>query len=267
MPAHPLLIAFRRIPDPVSEPAFRCVDGMGVGGSVARGDDDDGSDLDLFLLVAEGCRVDDFTGIARGVASQLGQPVLSRGPVFVPRFGYSFTFLYSDLSICQLNLNDATTLDLPTYAQVLFDRSGRFTAALNSATDAVSEPSVVFSEIYTYFWLRLLFALRCLQRGELWRTTLYAADMRRSMFQLLRLEHHEPQAGPDKRLERDLGVDTTRSIAFSIADYSLEAMLAALRDCADWYQATSERLASYYVTLTPSQIEAAESIRSELDDE
>ncbi len=78
------------------------LDALAIGGSHGRGEDDSLSDLDLFLIVSVE-HLQYYLQTPIGQILELDEVSLSRGPVFVPGFGYSFTLVLEDASICHLH--------------------------------------------------------------------------------------------------------------------------------------------------------------------
>jgi hypothetical protein len=143
------------------------VEGIGVGGSVARGDDDEGSDLDLFVLVKDGIAVNDFDELAVDLALTLGEVVTGRGPVYLPEFGYCYTYLYEDLAMLQLNVNTFQWLTPPAYTEILFDEHGRLGKKIEEAGPFEASAEEVFVASYIYLWERALPGAVRFQRRDL----------------------------------------------------------------------------------------------------
>lgn len=224
-----------------------CIDSIAIGGSHSRGTNDHNSDLDLFVLL----RTDDWTPPRQSVhaiVSWLGRPAILRGPVYVPHFGHSLTLVYSDLSICQVNINTTSSLELNhmrAKSRIVLDRSGKLTHIALAAKNLPDNTSSVFTEEYRYFWIRGLYAWKSLVRGELWRSTEYLSQMRKPMLQIIRINTgtYTPDTSPHSpatRFEEVVGGALSREVEFSLPQYSPEHVHECLRASYIWFQRATE---------------------------
>jgi hypothetical protein len=221
-----------------------------VGGSVGRGAHEEESDIDLFVFSSSEPHYQYLLTHMNRVAGLMGKIIGFRGPTWIDTFGYSFTALYDDLFVCQINLTDAATLPatpmrgLP--GMMLFDRGKRYETALRRRA-ILPDERATFSSAATLFWLRALFASRELQRGGLWMAIQYLSEMRDQLLVLLRLVNSQPPEGLNyrtsaKAIERDIR-DAGTALAPSLPHYNTRAIASAIRFCMRTFMQQSHRLA------------------------
>lgn len=247
------------------------VDAVSVGGSTGRGESDEGSDVDMFVLL----NVPDLFLYARNQLRTylrgLSEVAVTRGPVFVDGFGYSCTLAFMDLSVCQLNFNNRSSIQTsPDLAsnRVLLDLSGTL-ASLQQASRAISrEEGDLFAQTFRYFWLRALLAIPTVHRGENWRTLRYLTDLRDAMATTLRLQSSRlpPQhmRGPTTRLEEDVGAGAMAALGFSLGGLTSQENAVALQKCARWFTTTTTQ-SPYYHLITSQERTFAGMVIGELE--
>lgn len=223
---------------------FDCVDAVSVGGSVGRGNSDEYSDLDLFVIAANSA-LGRFNEIAIGIMGTLtSEPCLRRGPVEVPQFGHSFTFVTSDLDVVQINLSSwaafhvsAMSLDM----KIVIDRDRKLFQLLNNADVESIDSGSWLWEQSTYFWIRTLFCARSLLRGQYWRSIDYLHDLSRCMLQILwfregHLDKWATLSSPTVKVEEILGIEAVYEVGVSRCLYGPNDITAALKNSVAWFE-------------------------------
>lgn len=245
------------------------VDAVSLAGSYARGEQDEYSDLDVFFLLSNDGTIS-VPAAAEYLTDWFGPVPLRRGPVFVPHFGHSMTFILADLSVCQLNINTWDSIEInPMRAtsRIVLDRSGCLTSVVEKSKNLHVEISDVYCEHYGYFWIRALYAWRSARRRELWRAVDYLADMRKSMQQVMRIQGGVYSAvtgpyHPAKRFEQHLGAALSQVLEISLPGYSAESITACIRDSVEWFAEATEENQNFCVETKVRNI--ADAIRREI---
>ena len=234
------------------------IEAFGIGGSFGNQDSADVySDLDFFLLVHDSFlrrlskSSDDFIRL-------FGDYLLSRGPVFVPNYGYSVSVLYRPFLCCQFNFNTRRTLTrgpIRKHTRILHDPIGFYTDFTQSQRDATFDSRDIFLTSCSLFWFRVINVWRDLERGHHWFAIRHLVDVQRQMLILLRLKCSKDPADfffAEKNLENDLGSDVCEAFAPMLAGYSAESISNALRFCVGWYSDEASSYAATHDVIYPS---------------
>jgi predicted nucleotidyltransferase len=184
-----ILSTLRRLSD---QPEFENLDALMVGGSVGRGEANESSDLDLFVLVSPPDLQRFLETTSKALLLKLGDIMLQRGPVWVDNFGYSFTALYESGRVVQLNVNSCETLTSgPMRNQkhlMLFDKSGCYSSYLASPShNHASSSSQIAHEAATFCMLRLIFVATDLEKRELWQAIRHLQEARDQLLLVIRV--------------------------------------------------------------------------------
>ncbi|MFF7547672.1 aminoglycoside 6-adenylyltransferase [Streptomyces canus] len=254
-----------RLVSTVGEDLPLWIESVSIGGSYARDEHDEHSDLDLFFVIAPGSDVT-VHHAADTLFDWVGDVVLRRGPVFVPHFGYSITAVLADLAVCQMNVNTRETIELNpmrSASRIILDRDGFMTSLADRSKSLTIDLAKVYQEHYSYFWIRALYASRSAERGELWRAIEYLADMRKAMQQVMRIQHgrYSPVVGPyhpAKRYEEQLGPDIARILEFSLPEYSKQSVLQCILESVEWFSRATRDTAGF--PIEPDARDSAEMI-------
>jgi len=216
------------------------IDGLGIGGSRGAQDSaDELADLDLFVLVKNG-HLESFIARLPTLAHLLGEPLLCRGPIFVPNYGYSVTIVFAPLLCCQFNVNDAATLvphHCRKHTRVLFDRSGHLTSVTVASRPIGIDHKVVFEEAVATFWHRVLDTTRDLRRKQYWMALRHQADARQQLLAFARLTaERDPRDYylVEKAFEADLGASISEALRPAVPDYSSFSITHALKFAVHW---------------------------------
>jgi hypothetical protein len=210
-----------------------------VGGSLGRGEEHEYSDIDFFLLISKNDMSLFLLQEMVEIASMLDEPLLFRGPVYVPEFGYSFTILYDNYPVVQVNVNNRGTLVRNAMVGerkvILFDRTGYYTDFIKSCEGLSLDKKKIFSQAFNFFWLRALSVVKDLQRGELWLAIRHMSDIRDQIVIVKRLVRNIPPTGlnfniPTKSLESELENESS-SLVLSQCGYSIGSISDSLMFC------------------------------------
>jgi len=210
------------------------VEAFGVGGSHGKnGSADRYSDVDLFILIKES-EADKFINSFFEFTTLFGTPLLFRGPVYVPNYGYSFSVLYEPFICCQFNVNTRATLTpgpIRKYTRILFDEDGFYKSFTKTQSKESFDLGTVFQTSCSFFWLRVINVWRDLGRGQLWFAIRHMADVRQQLFVLERLKTGDIPADfffVERNLEKDLGEDVCLSLAAALPTYGKGSITESL---------------------------------------
>lgn len=141
---------------------------VSVGGSLSRGDANNHSDVDLFILVREISNPKLNRGMQE-FARFFGDVLVFRGPVWVDGFGYSHTAVYEDGLVVQLNLNSCGSLEPDCFVRsglILFDDHGEYEEFLSQSQKKEFNFLNEYFDKIEYIAIRLLFAIRSISGGR-----------------------------------------------------------------------------------------------------
>jgi hypothetical protein len=225
------------------------IDGLGIGGSRGAQDSaDELADLDLFILVNSG-HLESFLARLPILARRLGDPLLCRGPIFVPNYGYSLTIIFAPLLCCQFNVNDAVTLvphHCRKHTRVLLDHSGHLTRVTMASRALGIDHKHVFEEATATFWHRVLDTSRDLRRKQYWMALRHQADARQQLLVFARLAANcDPRDYylVEKAFEADLGISISEALRPAQPEYSPPSILLALQFVVHWVNENAPSLA------------------------
>lgn len=211
------------------------IEAYGLGGSFGEQQRADRySDIDFFLLVTD-AEAEKFMRSFQEFATLFGRPLLYRGPIFIPNYGYSFSVLYDPFICCQFNVNSRCSLTagpIRKYTRVLFDETGYYSDFTTTQLNQSFDLTEIFQASCSLFWFRVINVWRDLSRGQYWYAIQHMYDIRRQLFILLRLKLNKHPAEFDrlveKNLEEDLGEDVCVSLAAALPQYDRESISKAL---------------------------------------
>lgn len=208
------------------------VEALVLGGSLARGDSDTWSDVDIYVVTAD----EDFDAVfaeRTTAAAAVGRPVAQ---FTVPGAGGGSTdliVLYDDLVKLDLMYYRASEVQPHlkwAHALVLKDAHGLMSAVQHRSSDragaTVSDEQLL--RLDQQFWVWCLYALGKIRRGERWAALDALHEMRTAAVIPLLLAVEGQHDEGYRRLETKLG---TRQgpLALTVASLEAESQLAALR--------------------------------------
>lgn len=226
------------------------IEAFGVGGSLGKGESADKySDIDFFILVNE-ADASKFMEAFYDFAALFGKPLLYRGPVHVPNYGYSFTVLYEPLIFCQFNVNSRHSLTpgpIRKYTRIIFDENGYYTDFTKTQSEERFNLATIFQSSCSLFWFRAVNVWRDVSRGQYWYAIRHMYDVRQQLFVLMRLKLNKHPADfnrfVEKNLEEDLGDDLCLSLAPALPHYEKDSISKALVFSVQRYKEEAPRLA------------------------
>jgi hypothetical protein len=221
------------------------LEAVGLGGSTGRGEADDLSDLDFFLLVSD---AEFFAAVERfpDLITHPQPPVAHWRRGFTPNFGFTFAYFYRDgISVeymlhCHRSLR-RTPMALST--RITRDLTGFYTGFLESLPGSAELSRDGYTADATgEFIAELLKLSKYAQRGELPAIVHRFERLRLVFIGLERyLTRGEPYAphDSDKRVYRDLGQAGETMLSPTFCELDPQAALAAFRVL---YRGIKERL-------------------------
>ena len=215
---------------------FRSVCSIAIGGSVGRGEADASSDVDVFIVVEKPLSPKRVLMLVDSLGKFVGEPIVSRGPTYVPGFGFSCSRILQGGDLIQWNVSVRGAEGGPMAGlrrMVLLERGRRLRERAgepNEVTEALRQADVNSCSL---FWLRAVNAVQALERGHLWLTLRWLAEMRESLLVMIRWEQRSPPPGlvlslPSKAFEANCGVRAARSLAFTQPAYDHRAASEAI---------------------------------------
>lgn len=219
------------------------IEAVGIGGSLGRGSPDRFSDVDFFLLYPS----NRFLDFVIHFPTQISHPLVvltHTGPIFVPGFGFEYTYIMQDGTAIDYNLNCRETLSLNpmrAHTRILYDTTGFLTRISTSArTDKMADRSVSACEALHDYLARLLKLRKSAYRRDK-PVVIYHFDKLRLVMVaidralVLNASYNAFQA--DHRLGTEMGADYERiiSVTYPTLDASsigtaFQAMCARIRD-------------------------------------
>lgn len=214
------------------------IDGVMIGGSLARNSGDIHSDLDLIVLLSDD-EMEDFH-ISRMITYAKAQPMYCEHSVArsLPYFGELLTLFFFDLSfnidIGFFGPKQLSNTVLENYGKIVLDRSGK----LRSERDRV-HPSPMSREYDEEIWINLWKVKKSVWRNNYWRASEYLSRARRSVVALMMREQGSTIYYPgreDDHIEQFIDVERFNSTWTREHPMGYEAASIALIDIANSLQ-------------------------------
>ena len=215
----------RRLPD--------YVEAVGIGGSYAAGTADKDSDIDIFILVKDE-QISDAIHNFPAFAATIDEILLQKGATWIERYGYVFSFLFTNIGNCQFMVNDSGTLDNSPprgRTRIIYDSTGFFTGFTKKMVNSTWDYSSIFGQAVNKFWLRVLSTVRAIRRGQLWLAHSYLTDLRHQSFIVERLLHKSDPIdyrAPEKCIEEDIGDLISMEYRLTCPSYNSEELIIGL---------------------------------------
>ncbi len=215
--------------------------GLAVGGSLASGEADEYSDLDL-VVVAESAHASDIMHSRQEIAKGLGRllAAFSGEHVAEPRLLiclYGPPLLHVDLKFLALD-EVSERLEEPL---VLWDRNGQIVESLGRGSAEMPQPDLQWIE--DRFWVWVHYGATKIARGELFEALGFLAFLRGEVLGPLALAIGEYPPFGIRKLESRLPQRQQAMIA-TVAAYDSRSCAEALLACADVYEQLRAELAS-----------------------
>jgi predicted nucleotidyltransferase len=226
-----------------------------LGGSRARGEADEYSDLDLCLITTDDA-YEEVVSDRQDIVEQLGEPL------FLEDFGLEgiVFFILADGSEVELFLRRESGLheiqDVGPY-RMLLDRKGILTdAAFPMREPDRTEQIESLRRLLHWFWHDLSHLIAALGRGQLWWAYGQLEALRRYCVNLIRIDQNvETREEAYEKL--DQAISTTRLSALQTTFCPMErrAMLRAAVEIVDFYRERAPVVATAHGLTYPAELE------------
>jgi hypothetical protein len=228
-----------------------------LGGSHARAEADEFSDIDLCLITTDAAFEEVVSG-RRAIVEQLGVPL------FLEDFGLDgiVFFILADGTEAELFFRRASDVDeisdVGPY-RTLLDKEG----ILAGAEFPMREPDradqvEALGHVVSWFWHDLSHLIAALGRGHLWWAHGQLEALRASCVNLIRIEQHV-EAQEDESYEKlDQAISTTAlsDLRSTLAPMERGAMLRAAVTIVDFFRERAPVVAAAYGVAYPAELEA-----------
>ena len=203
-----------------------------IGGSIGRNEEDEVSDIDLFLLCAENPASSVLESKVLWLADAIGEVKLFSGPILVPDFGHMYTVIYHQLFMCQFCLNDRTTLKPNPMnrfnATFLYDDTNYYTNYLEKNRNIQVDSEKVFLKALHRFWIRLMGVIKEGNRNNIWLGTRFLTEAREQLIIMKRIESNVYPPGinfhkASKSLEADFA-EWAKLLLPTLNDYNYNSL-------------------------------------------
>jgi hypothetical protein len=201
-------------------PVWRSVLGVRLGGSLGRGEGDESSDIDLFVVVAD----DDENRLLRllpTIVAEVGPVRFYRGPVLVPGFGWSTSADTAVAGIVQFNVRSRGDWT-PSYLQnqrseILYDPHGIVERVLSNARSMEPEWMRLQEDSLSFIWFRALLVVKEAKRGNRWQSCKYFRQLLEQVITLGYVGHRLLPPGrnfrePGRAVEHAEAIGATRDL-------------------------------------------------------
>lgn len=230
-------------------------------GSLARGDWDEYSDLDLDVVIADGARVDPVAELERLCASFAA--IGEHATVIVPKRGDEGDVVLESLLGLSVRFHPlaATSPNIVASMRVLW---GHIPAGEIAAAGYANRPGVAptLEEALAYALRQTVEASTALLRGRLWLAINALNECRDALFTLYGLARNAPR--PLRALEANVAGDVERRFAVTQPTCDSAAIRAALLATLDLVQHDLEGIACGRMGLTEPQRKLIAAVRRRL---
>ncbi len=225
-----------------------------LGGSIARGEADEYSDMDLGLIVADDA-YDDLLAERADFICKLGDPL------FLEDFGHEGIafFILPDGTEGELFFGREGELDefLEGPYRALMDRKGLLAGAGYARLKA--DPAVQAEElrrVLYWFWHELSHFIAALGRGHLWWAAGQLETLRGYCINLARIEQNvEIQEEPYEKLDQAISTNELVALQSSFPPMERAPMLRAVLDILAFYRERAPRVAREHGLTYPAELE------------
>jgi predicted nucleotidyltransferase len=207
--------------------------GLVVGGSLARGEVDFYSDLDLYVVVRDG-QFEDVFAERNSTAEAAGSPLFGFAVDPVPGGSTDYIVVYDGpVKFDFMYLRESDLVSHPRWdgCVVLKDMDGRVGAVV-ARSEALGPPrprAEDLSELNQKFWTWCWYAFGKIERGELWEALDCLHSIRSlTLVPLLDWTAERPHEGY-RRLERKMNQEQASRLLATVAPMRARALHAALR--------------------------------------
>jgi predicted nucleotidyltransferase len=226
-----------------------------LGGSHARAEADEFSDLDLCLITTDEAYEEVVSG-RRAIIEQLGEPL------FLEDFGLEgiVFFILADGTEAELFFRRASALgeirDVGPY-RTLLDKAG----VLAGAEFPVREPDraaqvEALSRLIHWFWHDLSHLIAALGRGQLWWAHGQLEALRAYCVNLIRIEQNvEAQEEAYEKLDQAISTTRLSALQTSFSPMERRAMLRAAVKIVNFFRERAPVVASAYGLTYPAELE------------
>jgi predicted nucleotidyltransferase len=223
-----------------------------LGGSVARGDADEYSDIDLCVIVADDAYTDVLAG-REALVRKLGEPL------FVEDFGDTVFVILADGT--ELELNFFREGDLGSIRsgphRVLLDRDG----ILADATFPLPSPDHTaqveqLRRILFWFWHDLGHLITAIGRGRLWWAAGQLEQLRGYCVNLSRIAQDvEPNDEPYWKLDDEISTEPLEALRSTFCEIERDALLRAARDLVTFFRERAPLVAGKHGLVYPAALD------------
>jgi predicted nucleotidyltransferase len=239
----------------------RIVAGL-LGGSRARGEADEFSDVDLCAITTD----DGLESVIRGreaLIRRIGEPL------FIEDFGHGriVFFILADGTDCELFFEREGGLERLEVGpfQPLVDKRGILAGAeFRFSPPDPGEQRERLREIVMWFWHDLSHFLAALGRGDLWWANGQLEALRRYCVNVVRIRHGvEAQDEAYEKLSKEVPVSELDELRSSFCPMERDAMLEAGRRIVGFFRAHAPRIAEANGVAYPTELARLKSARLE----
>jgi predicted nucleotidyltransferase len=239
----------------------RIVAGL-LGGSRARGEADEFSDVDLCAITTD----DGLEGVIsarEGLIRRIGEPL------FIEDFGHGRVvfFILADGMDCELFFEREGALERLEVGpfEPLVDKRGILAGAgFPFAPPDPAEQRERLREIVMWFWHDLSHLLAALGRGDLWWANGQLEALRRYCVNVVRIRHGvEPQDEAYEKLSKVVPVSELDELRSSFCPMERDAMLEAGRRIVGFFREHAPRIAEANAVAYPTELARLKSARLE----
>ena len=225
-----------------------------LGGSVARGDADEYSDIDLCVIVADDA-FDDVLAEREVLVRKIGEPL------FVEDFGGDAVFvILADGTELELNLfreSDLGSIRSGPH-RVLLDRHGILADAVFPLPSRDQGTQVEeLRRILLWFWHDLGHLTTAIGRGRLWWAAGQLEQLRGYCVNLSRIDQDvEPNDEPYWKLDDEISTEPLEALRSTFCEIERDPLLRAARDVVTFFRERAPLIAERHGLVYPAALDA-----------
>jgi predicted nucleotidyltransferase len=227
-----------------------------VGGSVARGEADQYSDLDLYAVVSDEA-ADDVSSVRAAIVEQLGTPL------FLEEWGREepelFLIMADGTDVELFCTRESRIHDLQVGPlRPLLDRNGTLTNLdLPMRTPSRSDLTAELRHILAWFWHDVSHLIKALGRGQLWWAAGEVEALRGYCVNLIRIEQGlEAEDEPYWKIDAEMSTATLDPLRATFVPMDARALAQAGSDLVAYFGARGRPVADAHGIEYPDELDA-----------